>query len=213
MHTCTKIRISFRRSFGKIDILVTSDLIRVCLFVCFQNKIVRFCDPITRVILLRVRRNDCSKVRAAITLLTSIPTSNSNSSGIPTVSSNHRGSDDVVPIIASIISIHGCLRTAKLGTMKSIKHMYRTKLLQLQNWQNDKFATTTTKTNRRGNDDDVDDDDTAASYRSNKKKKQKMTTTSATTTTTNNNNIHNTKERRELLRQLDDVLVSIQTME
>ena len=211
MCACTYEKISFGRFLedysGHFSRLV-------CLG--FSKKKVRFCDPITRLILIRVQRNDCNKVRAAITLLTSIPKTTSTPTSLTggSGSSSNRGSEDVVPIIATILSVHGCLRTAKLGTMKCIKHIYRSKVLQLQN----DTSATTTPNRRVGKDDDFEDDDgdSAKSNRNNKmkKKKQKMTTTSAsTTTTTNNDNNNNTKERRELLRQLDDALVSIQTME
>ena len=78
--------------------------------------LVRLCDPETRLVLLRVPRDHCGKVRASLTLLTQL--------GGP--GSIRR------PVVLSVLSVNGSARTAKLSIMAYVKKVYRSKLQQLR---------------------------------------------------------------------------------
>lgn len=73
--------------------------------------IVRFVDAATRLFLLRVPREFCNIVRSSLTMLTNNVASNGNS----------------MRLVASVLSVNGSARTAKLATMARLKKEYRGK--------------------------------------------------------------------------------------
>jgi len=65
---------------------------------------VRFCDPATRMVLIRIRRDSYPRVRATITLMTSIIRRR---------------------VVMSIVGVHGSVRTAKRATIEEVQRLYR----------------------------------------------------------------------------------------
>lgn len=74
----------------------------------FSFEKVRFCDPTTRLAILRVPREFCATVRCALTFLTAI---------------NKRR------VVLTVHSIHGCARTAKVHAIRKVKRIWRERLL------------------------------------------------------------------------------------
>lgn len=66
-------------------------------------------DAATRLFLLRVPREFCNIVRSSLTMLTNNVASNGNS----------------MRLVASVLSVNGSARTAKLATMARLKKEYR----------------------------------------------------------------------------------------
>ena len=161
---------------------------------------VRLCDPTTHLILIRTPRDDYGKVRSAITLLTHMPVMAAirTSQQSPAQRLSKSGSSSVLPIVASILSVHGCLRTAKIAAIKSIEHVYRHEILKVGNDNNfdDVEEEDDDSSNSSSGDDGRDD------YgRSNNKDKNVRLL-----------KIRN-KQRRVLIREMDDLLHYVQTME
>ena len=91
--------------------------------------------------LLRVPRDDYAKIRSALTLLTSLPDGLTPSSSF-TSSEKARQEDpggerQILPkkqrrrrmVVATVVSVHGCARTAKIATIRHLRHVYRGLLL------------------------------------------------------------------------------------
>lgn len=89
---------------------------------------VRFVDPTTRLVLLRVPREFCNMVRCSITMLT-----RNISEDVAAIKQNDsKGAGRRPTLVASIISVNGSARTAKLSTMARIRKVYRQRLLDNQ---------------------------------------------------------------------------------
>lgn len=84
-----------------------------------------FDDTSTQLALVRVSRQSCDIVRAALTLLLTQKQLEAlgASDDSPTVKSD---------VIASVISVHGSARTAKLATFRQIRGLYRHKMQVLR---------------------------------------------------------------------------------
>jgi Rpp14/Pop5 family len=76
----------------------------------FLNFLVRFCDSTIRIALIRVPREYCQVIRAAITLLTE--TRNK-------------------PIVVTTLSVKGSARTAKIDAIRQVRWHYRIRLNKL----------------------------------------------------------------------------------
>jgi len=73
---------------------------------------VRFWDPNSRLLLLRVPRDECGRVRASLTLWGHLPLSSSSS----------------CRIVASVLSVNGSARTAKRSALHTIQKYYRQRI-------------------------------------------------------------------------------------
>lgn len=101
-----------------------------------MNVPVRFCDADTGLALMRVSRGNYPLVRASLTMMTSMPVS--------AVQDNTHGSYHSLPsttqpkiarVVASVLSVHGSVRTAKRATMQYIQRHYRNDHVQQQQQQ------------------------------------------------------------------------------
>mmetsp|Transcript_33201 Transcript_33201/g.80271 ORF Transcript_33201/g.80271 Transcript_33201/m.80271 type:complete len:182 (+) Transcript_33201:1119-1664(+) len=103
---------------------------------------VRFVNPTTRLVLLRVPREFCNMVRCSITMLTrnisddvatiAAATSKDDETGGSSSSSTKRALAQLnrrPTLVASVISVNGSARTAKLSTMARIRKVYRQRIL------------------------------------------------------------------------------------
>ena len=91
--------------------------------------VVRFCDPKTRLVLIRVPREDCEKVRLAVSLIKSLPVSTTSSS----TTTRAKGR----PVVASVKSIHGSARTMKLAALRFVRQWYRSELCRMASQKSD----------------------------------------------------------------------------
>lgn len=90
---------------------------------------IRLVDPSTRLVLLRSPRKLCNLVRCSLTLLTTISTTKAATVNTSNVKKNIN--NQPTRIVASVISVKGSARTAKLATMARVKEYYKKKLLLL----------------------------------------------------------------------------------
>lgn len=89
-------------------------IIHIVIFIFFK---VRLWDPTTRLLLLRVPRDDCGKVRACLTLWTHYE--------VPAETKSKRSR-----IVASVLSVNGSARTAKRSALLQARKWYRGRLIQ-----------------------------------------------------------------------------------
>lgn len=101
---------------------------------------VRFADPDTKLILIRVPRKDCGMVRAAICLVTDLSEVGMGGSG--------RRSNAKAKVVLSVISVNGSARTAKLVTMAYVRKYHNTRLKGLMMLQQEQQQGNTTMTNK-----------------------------------------------------------------
>ena len=105
------------------------------------RRIVRFVNPTTRLVLLRVPREFCNMVRCSITMLTrniaddaaAIAATTSKDDEITGSTTTRRALaqlDRRPTLVASVISVNGSARTAKLSTMARIRKVYRQRILE-----------------------------------------------------------------------------------
>jgi hypothetical protein len=98
--------------------------VRICLIqsILSHYYLVRLWDPTTQLLLLRVPRDDCGKIRASLTVWTHYDeqseTTNNNSR-------NKRSR-----IAASVLSVNGSARTAKRSALLHVRKWYRGRFLQ-----------------------------------------------------------------------------------
>ena len=105
--------------------------------------IVRFLDADSGILMLRVSRDNYSKVRAAMTMLTSLSVSPIRSnSGSGKGQTAQQQQQPRLRAVASVLSVHGSMRTAKLGIIQQIKHHYRHKLKAVGNDERELDRTT-----------------------------------------------------------------------
>ena len=102
---------------------------------------IRLVDPSTRLVLLRTPRKLCNLVRCSLTLLTTatITRDGNNATGEANNKNNRP-----IRIVASVISVNGSARTAKLATMGRVKEYYKKKMLSNKD-DNEKDGKTTMK--------------------------------------------------------------------
>lgn len=93
-----------------------SDLI---LFHCFVST-VRFWEPSIRILLIRVPRDDCTRVRASLTVWTHLE--------ITTVDRTNQRSRKGMRIVASTLSVNGSARTAKRAAMLHVRKWYQIRI-------------------------------------------------------------------------------------
>ena len=89
---------------------------------------VRYYDVNTRLVLVRVARQYADKVKQALSvLLTSkrLAAQGERGTGGPAFKT--------ADLVARVVSVHGSARTAKIGTIKRLKEIYRIRLKQQQN--------------------------------------------------------------------------------
>ncbi|CAJ1945884.1 unnamed protein product [Cylindrotheca closterium] len=101
---------------------------------------VRFVNSTTRLVLLRVPREFCNMVRCSITMLTrNIADDVAAIAATTTKDDSMTGSstkralaqlDRRPTLVASVISVNGSARTAKLSTMARIRKVYRQRILE-----------------------------------------------------------------------------------
>jgi len=96
---------------------------------------VRFWDATTRLLLIRVPREDCSRVRASLTVWTQLEmvttmmttTSDRNHTKTSSNSNNLHGRKSM-RIMASTLSVNGSARTAKRAAMFNIRQWYHRRI-------------------------------------------------------------------------------------
>lgn len=88
---------------------------------------VRFCDAATRLALIRVPREFCGTVRAAITLLTTIQMQQQQQ--------QQRQPQRSVAVTVTVLSVKGSARTAKMEAIRHVRRFYRERLLLLMRKQ------------------------------------------------------------------------------
>lgn len=76
--------------------------------VSFADKTVQFSDERSRLILIRTPRTLAPKVRAVLTLMTSLQVTKNKAT----------------PVVVSVLGVHGSLRTAKKSVLMCIRHSY-----------------------------------------------------------------------------------------
>jgi hypothetical protein len=81
--------------------------------------VVRFCDPVTRMAMIRVPREWYGNVRAALTLTTNL---DNNTNG-------------VVQIVLRTFAVHGNARTAKIAAIRQVNDTYRRLIILRQQQQ------------------------------------------------------------------------------
>ncbi len=79
---------------------------------------VRFCDAETQLAVIRVPRDSCGKIRAALTLL--LTCKQLRSLGEPTPKSQDYQ--------VSVLSVHGSARTLKIALYRKLRELYRFKI-------------------------------------------------------------------------------------
>jgi len=95
---------------------------------------VRFVDPTTRLVLLRVPREFCNMIRCSITMLTrNISNDMVTINDEGTSRSKKQAINRRPTLVASVVSVNGSARTAKLSTMARIRKVYRKRILSLEN--------------------------------------------------------------------------------
>ena len=78
---------------------------------------VRFCDVETQLAVIRVPRDSCGKIRAALTLL--LTRKQLLSLGEPTTAKDYQ---------VSVVSVHGSARTLKVAIYRKLRKLYRFKI-------------------------------------------------------------------------------------
>ena len=78
---------------------------------------VRYCDAETQLAVIRVPRDSCGKIRAALTLL--LTRKQLLSLGEPTTSQDYQ---------VSVLSVHGSARTLKIAMYRKLRALYRIKI-------------------------------------------------------------------------------------
>ncbi|CAB9523257.1 expressed unknown protein [Seminavis robusta] len=90
---------------------------------------VRLCDATSRLVLFRVSRENYPKVRASLTMLTTMPVSPTTTSTSTTTSNNNdetsKSQSTISRVTTSVVSVHGSPRTTKLNTMKQLRKAYQ----------------------------------------------------------------------------------------
>lgn len=105
---------------------------------------VQLTDDVARLVLIKTPRKFSPTVRAALSLLTSLPISNDNNSS----KDNTNGSVMTVPVTVSVVGEHGSLRTAKRDMIAKLRYAYREHLLQENNTSKSTPTTTSKETKR-----------------------------------------------------------------
>jgi Rpp14/Pop5 family len=90
---------------------------------------------LVRLVLIRCPRQYCDQVRGALTLLLTPPPQQSSQpvsirrkdDGLTTTSTSPSSSSSQF-IVCTVVSIHGSVRTAKIATVRMVRHIYRHKI-------------------------------------------------------------------------------------
>ena len=82
---------------------------------------VRFCDAETQIAIVRVPRQYCGKIRAALTLLLT----RKQLASIGELSEMESKQQDY---LASVVSVHGSARTAKIAIFRKFREIYKAKI-------------------------------------------------------------------------------------
>jgi hypothetical protein len=98
-----------------------------------------FDDSSTNLILVRVSRDSCDMVRASMTFL--LTRKQLSAVGELDESSSIVDNNSWSDIVASVISVHGSARTAKLATLREIRGLYRQRIHVLRQSHQDKEST------------------------------------------------------------------------
>ena len=101
---------------------------------------VRFWEPSIRILLLRVSRDDCARVRAALTVWTQLERIMTTTTTTTTTALDryHKNSHQpplpqqrkIVRIVASTLSVNGSARTAKRSAILYVRKWYHKQILQ-----------------------------------------------------------------------------------
>lgn len=81
---------------------------------------VRFCDAETQIAVVRVPREFCGKIRAALTLLLT----RKQLASIGELTEMESKQD----YLASVVSVHGSARTAKIAVFRKLREVYKVKI-------------------------------------------------------------------------------------
>jgi hypothetical protein len=98
---------------------------------------VRWLDmEITQLAIIRCSREWCGHVRAALTFWNSLPLDDVSSKRQATViTSSHNTKRTRLFVTASVVSVHGSARTAKLATMARVRSHFRQQMEQNRRFQ------------------------------------------------------------------------------
>lgn len=94
---------------------VSNSCILPCWSPCPCSWTVRFVDPDTNLAMIRVPRDFCGKARAALTFMTNLE---------GTTSAGSTGERVGLSVVASVLSVNGCARTAKLSTIGELRRRH-----------------------------------------------------------------------------------------
>lgn len=108
----------------KIEMSMISFVVINILRASFYCLVVRFYDGLLQLALIRTPREFATKVRAALTLTTSIPTP------LSMVKQKTQSSMQEHRVTISLVSIHGSARTAKIQAIRRVRSFYRQLLLR-----------------------------------------------------------------------------------
>lgn len=89
---------------------------------------VRLWDPATRLLLLRVPREECGVVRSSLTLWTTARTGSDGKTSPSNLNRAHQRGQSCPSVVASVIAVHGSARTAKMATVSLVRKIYRGRL-------------------------------------------------------------------------------------
>ena len=101
-----------------------------------NHVVVRLCDADSGLVLIRVSRDNYKLVRASLTMITCIhvvPASQSTTFSTMHDSYSCLTEKQRLPVVASVVSIHGSIRTAKISTIKQIRSYYRGRVMECAN--------------------------------------------------------------------------------
>lgn len=117
----------------------------------------RFSDPITRIVLIRVPREFADRIRASLVFIRNLDATLAANS----IAYQQRQQQESNRIVVSIISVHGSSRTARLASMEFVRKCYRKIIIdRMQNQnQDDRInanATAKTKTINNKHKKDID---------------------------------------------------------
>lgn len=82
---------------------------------------IKFCDPETQLVVVRVPRQHCGMIRSSLTLLLTRKQLLSLGEKVETTTTNSIPSD----YQASLVSVHGSARTAKIAVFRKLRELYR----------------------------------------------------------------------------------------
>jgi hypothetical protein len=82
---------------------------------------IRFCDPDTRLVVVRVPRDSCGMIRSALTLLLT----RKQLASLGETTRTMEATQPPLDYLASVISVHGSARTAKIAVFRKLRELYR----------------------------------------------------------------------------------------